>query len=119
MSRKQTVENLLNGLTSKEMDEYIKDNNLINKDMMEKYELLKRHCKPDHFSILTDKASSTLQKGINDYYKIGQAQIISMLLNCFYDGNFNITDVKTFFKKMMDGDKLLKEYTYEIMKGLK
>lgn len=53
---------------------------------------------------------------IENIYKLAQAQIMALLLNQFYDENYKVSDVKSFFKASMDNDKELKNYVYEIMK---
>ena len=65
---------------------------------------------------ISKKYSDNHIEYIENIYKLGQAQIMALLLNQFYDENYKVSDIKSFFKAWMDNDKELKNYVYEIMK---
>lgn len=65
---------------------------------------------------ISKKYSDNHTEYVGSIYKLGQAQIMALLLNEFYDENYEVSYIKSFFKIYMDGDKELKNYVYEIMK---
>lgn len=118
-NRQQQVESFLNGLTKKEIDDYIGKNKL-NVNTISKLKRVRDDLPGTHLLKLTNQCSSEFykeqEKYLNSLYKIGQAQLVALLLNEFYDADFKVSDVKSFFKIWIDGDKELKDYVYEIMK---
>ena len=119
-NRQQQVNSFLSGLTQKEVDIFI-DENKINVEYIKKLNkirnssLSKTHSQKI-FDTITQKFGKEHEEFTESIYKIGQAQIVALLLNQFYDENYKVSDVKSFFKAWMDNDKDLKGYVYEIMK---
>lgn len=119
-NRQQQVNSFLSGLTQKEVDIFI-DENKINVEYIKKLNkirnssLSKTHSQKI-FDTITQKFGKEHKEFAESIYKIGQAQIVALLLNQFYDENYKVSDVKSFFKAWMDNDKDLKGYVYEIMK---
>lgn len=68
------------------------------------------------FDDMNKKYSDSHIEYVENIYKLGQAQIIALLLNNFYNEDYQISNIKDFFKAWMDNDKELKSYVYEIMK---
>ena len=118
-NRQQQVDSFLKGITQQELEGYISRNNL-NIAHLKNLNKVKRVAPKTHFIGVTDIIFQNFSKEhqiiTDSIYKLGQAQIIALLLNQFYDENYKITDVKSFFKALIDKDKDLKEYVYEIMK---
>ena len=118
-NRQQQVDSFLKGVTQQELEGYISRNNL-NIAHLKNLNKVKRVAPKTHFTGVTDIIFQNFSKEhqiiTDSIYKLGQAQIIALLLNQFYDENYKITDVKSFFKALIDKDKDLKEYVYEIMK---
>lgn len=118
-NRQQQVDSFLKGVTQQELESYINENKL-NLAYIKNLNRIKQVAPKTHFGGITDVVLRNFNKEcrtvIDSVNKLGQAQIIAVLLNQFYDEDYKVSDVKSFFKALMDEDKELKEYVYEIMK---
>jgi len=118
-NRKQKIYSILDSLTRTELEKYISDKKLINtksKELLELFNRVKVNREYNHSQIILNKLSKNLQETLDGYYKMGEAHIIAFVLECFYDKKYKIKDLKEYLKTMIDGDKKLKEYVYDIMK---
>lgn len=114
-NRNKQVESFLNSLTEKELDIYIKEN-IKNKSFTDKLYKLRDNLPESHFNRLSSDIGKNINDIINNYYNLGQAIIISFVLECFYDSKYNINDIQYYLKSYIKNNKTLKEYVYEIMK---
>lgn len=114
-NRKQQINSLLNSLTEREIDEYVKDKK-ININKLKLLERIKFNKPIDHRHKISNDIGSSFNKDIEKMYKLGTAYIIAFVLVCFYDDKYKILDLKQYLKAMIDGDKKLKEYVYDCMK---
>lgn len=115
-NRKQKVKSFLNSITSKELEDYIKENNIPNKNIQEMIDRIKHHRPEKHLDIITSKINDGLGKDINSIYKSGQAWVIAFVFRMFYNDKYKVSDLQEYMKAMMESDEELKEYVYEIMK---
>ena len=119
-NRKQKINSLLDSLTQKEINDYIKERNIDKLSKINKFkESLNKisDTKQDtHFHTIGDEIGKELNEGMNKYYKMGQAWMIAFVLECFYDNKYKIKDLQWYLKEIMKQDDTLKEYVYEIMK---
>ena len=119
-NRQQKVNSFINSLTQKEVDEFISANK-VNKNFLDSLNKIKNNrLSQTHSDRIVKEIHTAFAQGFDEYssslYRLGQAQIIALLLNQFYDEEYKVSDVKSFFKALMDNAKELKEYVYEIMK---
>jgi len=120
-NRKQKVYSMLDSITRTELDTYISDNNLMktkSKELLELLDRVKVNREYNHSQIISNKLGKNLQETIDGYYKMGEAYIIAFVLECFYDKKYKIKDLQQYLKAIIDGDKELKEYVYDIMKDM-
>jgi len=118
-NRKQKVYSMLDSITKTELENYISDKKLMktkSKEMLELFNRVKVNREQNNLQIISSNLSKNLQETINGYYKMGEAYIIAFVLECFYDKKYKIKDLKEYLKTMIDHDKKLKEYVYDIMK---
>jgi hypothetical protein len=115
-NRKQKINSFLNSITSKELDDYVKDNNFREKEIQKKFERVKSIKPNTHQEIIFNKINDETGNYINSIYRSGQAWVIAFVLQCFYNDKYKISDLQQYLKAMIDGDNELKEYVYEIMK---
>lgn len=115
-NRKQKVYSLLDSLSQTELEKYISEREFINADIKRMMNKIRNNREPNHGNILASKIGADIDKSLNSYYKLGQAWIIAFVLECFYDKKYKIADLKEYLKIMIDGDKELKEYVYDLMK---
>ena len=118
-NRKQKIYSILDSLTRTELEKYISDKKLINtksKELLELFNRVKVNREQNNLQIISSNLSKNLQETIDGYYKMGEAYIIAFVLECFYDKKYKIKDLKEYLKTMIDHDKKLKEYVYDIMK---
>lgn len=118
-NRKQKITSMLDSLTKKELDDYLSTKNYINlqaKEFLERFDKIKSNREDNHHNTISNKISDNFQKGFGQIYKIGQAYVIAFVIECFYDKKYKIKDLKEYLKAMIETDKELKEYVYEIMK---
>jgi hypothetical protein len=115
-NRKQQVFAMLDSLTKKEIYDYIKERNIIVKGMKEDFHRIAKVKQPSHFETILSNISGNMYETTNEYYRLGEAYIIAFILVCFYDDKYKIKDMKDYMKGLIDGDKKLKEYVYDIMK---
>ena len=118
-NRKQKIYSVLNSLTRTELENYISDKKLMktkSKELLELFNRVKVNREQNNLQIISSNLSKNLQETIDGYYKMGEAYIIAFVLECFYDKKYKIKDLKEYLKTMIDGDKKLKEYVYDIMK---
>jgi len=118
-NRKQKIYSVLDSLTRTELENYISDNKLMNtksKEMLELFNRVKVNREYNHSQIILSNLNKNLQETLDGYYKMGEAYIIAFVLECFYDKKYKIKDLKEYLKTMIDHDKKLKEYVYDIMK---
>ena len=118
-NRKQKVYSMLDSITKTELENYISDKKLMktkSKEMLELFNRVKVNREQNNLQIISSNLSKNLQETINGYYKMGEAYIIAFVLECFYDKKYKIKDLKEYLKTMIDSDKKLKEYVYDIMK---
>jgi len=118
-NRKQKVYSMLDSITKTELENYISDNKLMktkSKEMLKLFNRVKVNREQNNLQIISSNLSKNLQETINGYYKMGEAYIIAFVLECFYDKKYKIKDLKEYLKTMIDSDKKLKEYVYDIMK---
>jgi hypothetical protein len=116
-NRKQKIYSLLDSLSQKELEDYMKDRKL-NKKAREMLELINRYKegKPNHFVKISNSIAGNLNDIICKYHKLGQAYTIAFVLEYFYNQKYKLADLKTCMKETMDRDKDLKEYVYDCMK---
>lgn len=119
-NRQQQVNSFINSLTQKEVDKFISENR-INKSLLISLEKIKNSGLPQtHSDRIVKEINTAFTQDFDEYnnsiYRLGQAQIIALLLNQFYDEEYKISDVKSFFKALMDNEKELKGFVYDIMK---
>ena len=120
-NRKQKVYSMLDSITRTELENYILDNKYINTKTKELLELLDRVKANKEYSQsdkILNKLNNNFQQSLNNYYKFGMANIIAFVLECFYDKKYKIKDLQQYLKAIIDGDKELKEYVYDIMKDM-
>jgi len=118
-NRKQKIYSVLDSITKTELENYISDKKLMktkSKEMLELFNRVKVNREQNNLQIISSNLSKNLQETIDGYYKMGEAYIIAFVLECFYDKKYKIKDLKEYLKTMIDGDKKLKEYVYDIMK---
>jgi hypothetical protein len=115
-NRKQKVYSLLDSLSQNELEKYMSERDFINADIKRKFAKIKNSREPNHYDILTSKIGVDIDKNFKSFYKIGQAWIIAFVLECFYDKKYKIADLKEYLKALIDDDKELKEYVYDLMK---
>ena len=73
--------------------------------------------KPEtHFIKISNNINEKFYKVLNQYRQLGSAYIIAFVLECFYDDKYKIKDIQSYMKALMDDDKQLKEYVYDLMK---
>lgn len=60
--------------------------------------------------------NTVMSKNIEQLYLLGQASIISSLLHCINNLNFEDKDIKKYLNSFIDGNKELKDMTYDCMK---
>jgi len=118
--RQQQVNSFLNKLTQNEIDKYIYDNK-INHDYLESLMKIKnRKASRTHSDRIAKKIFDSFANQFNRYsfsmYKFGQAQIMAFLLRQSYNKDYKADDIRQHLRILMDNDKELKEYVYEIMK---
>lgn len=114
-NRKQQVESFLDTVTEKEMEDYIKDRK-VNLEWIRKFKKIQETRHESHLQRLADEINKKSHDINNSFYKLGNAWIIAFILNFFYDDDYKITDIKQHLKVLMDDDKQLKDYVYDIMK---
>lgn len=114
-NRKQKIHSVLDSLTQKELEEYIKERklNIKKEELLKKIKLKKEF---NHFEKISNLITVNLNNILSKYYKLGQARIIAFILVCFYDNKYKIKDIKSYMKQLIDDDKELKEYVYDCMK---
>ena len=118
-NRKQKVYSMLDSITKTELENYISDKKLMktkSKEMLELFNRVKVNREQNNLQIISSNLSKNLQETLDGYYKMGEAYIIAFVLECFYDKKYKIKDLKEYLKTMIDHDKKLKEYVYDIMK---
>ena len=118
-NRKQKIYSVLDSITKTELENYISDKKLMktkSKEMLELFNRVKVNREQNNLQIISSNLSKNLQETIDGYYKMGEAYIIAFVLECFYDKKYKIKDLKEYLKTMIDHDKKLKEYVYDIMK---
>jgi hypothetical protein len=115
-NHKQKVYSVLDRLTKNELDNYIKDRS-ISVEKNEIFELLSKVKKPETYvQGWCQKISDGFQNSLSSYYKLGQASIISFVLECFYDDKYKIKDLQDYLRCMFKDDIELKEMVYDFMK---
>jgi predicted DNA-binding ArsR family transcriptional regulator len=115
-NRKQQIYSFLNSITSKELENYIKDNKIHNKNVQELMDKIKSSKSKTHQDKIFNDINEGFGKHLSSYYKSGQAWVIAFVLECFYNDKYKISDLQEYLKAMMNSDKEVKEYVYEIMK---
>lgn len=115
-NRKQKVYSLLDSLSQNELEKYMSEREFINAGVKKMIEKIKINREPNHYNILASKIGVDIDKNFNSFYKLGQAWIIAFVLECFYDKKYKIADLKEYLKAIIDNDKELKEYVYDLMK---
>lgn len=115
-NRKQKIESILDSLTQKELDTYIKDRN-ISLENNKMFQRLKSIKKPEsHFIRIAENIHNDVQKGLDSYFKLGEAWIIAFIFVCFYDDKYKIKDLKTYLHALFKNDSELKDMVYDCMK---
>ena len=114
-NRKQKIYSLLDSLSQKELEDYIKDRKMNNK-IKEMLDTINKYKESNHFVKLSNSITGNLNDIIIKYHKLGQAYTIAFVLECFYDQKYKLTDLRTYLKAQIDDDKELKEYVYDCMK---
>jgi len=64
----------------------------------------------------SEKINKNICDLIEQYYRLGEANIISFILNCFYEDKYKSKDIKEYIKAIIDSDNELKEMVYDCMK---
>ena len=114
-NRKQQINSFLNSLTTKELDTYLKENK-INKNHVEELEILTKYRQYKHTESHFQKLYNKTYNSINNLYFLGEANIIATILYYSLQESFDIKDFVKMFNKLLENNKELKEYVYEIMK---
>ena len=115
-NRKQKVYSILDSLTQKELEQYIKDRN-INLNHNELFQKINKIKKPNsHYERINNKINEDFSNVLNSYYQLGMAWVIALVLECFYDDKYKIKDLKTYLYELMKNNKELKEMVYDCMK---
>ena len=114
-NRKRQVQSLLDGLTLKEIEDYLEDNK-INKDKLNSLELLKKYKEYKGDTSHRQKLANQVFNNIEDIYLLGQANIISAILYYGLHKDFNVKDFVKVYDEMLKEDSKLKEFVYESMK---
>jgi len=120
-NRKQKVYSVLDSITRTELENYISDNKLMktkSKELLELLDRVRANSNHNQSSKIINKLNKNIQESINGYYKMGEAYIIAFILECFYDKKYKIKDLQQYLKAIIEDDKELKEYVYEIMKDM-
>lgn len=117
-NRKQKVNSLLDSLTRKELEVYLENKDYIDPKIKEMLNKIKYHREENHFNTISKKISNDFTKMSSSFYKMGQAWIIAFVFECFYDQKYKIKDLKEYLKTIIDHDKELKEYVYDLMKDI-
>ena len=121
-NEKQKIYEMLDSLTQIELESYISDRNLLKTEIQEfknKYKMLNRikiSRENNHHDTITVNLYNNLQDLINKYYKLGMAKVIAPILYDYSDEKYKIADLQKYIKDILETDKELKEYIYEIMK---
>lgn len=116
-NRKQQINSLLSSLTSKELEEYLKENN-INKDKLHQLETMKIYYEHKNRNTHMQKLLSEMNNSGN-MYLLGEANIIAYIIYYGLHKEFKVKDFVQGFDNMLKSDNKLKEYVYEIMKDFK
>jgi len=120
-NRKQKVYSVLDSITRTELENYISDNKLMktkSKELLELLDRVRANSNHNQSSKIINKLNKNIQESINGYYKMGEVYIIAFILECFYDKKYKIKDLQQYLKAIIEDDKELKEYVYEIMKDM-
>ena len=115
-NRKQKVYSVLDSLSQNELEKYMSEREFINTDIKRMMEKIQTNRETNHYNTLASKISKDIDNNFRSFYKFGQAWIIAFVLECFYDKKYKIADLKEYLKAIIDGDKELKEYVYDLMK---
>lgn len=65
---------------------------------------------------IANNIGSEFNKTMEQLYNLGQASVISSILHCINDKNFQIKDIKEYLKLYLDKNKELKNMVYNCMK---
>lgn len=65
---------------------------------------------------IANNIGSEFNKTMEQLYNLGQASVISSILHCINDKNFQIKDIKKYLKLYLDKNKELKNMVYNCMK---
>jgi len=116
-NRKQQVNSFLNSITEKELEDYIKENKLINRGYKKLLSIVRDSKPKSHYmKLLEENGNNNMNIAISNYINLGRAWVIAFVLECFYDDRYKLSDLQTYLKAMFKDDKVLKEYVYECMK---
>ena len=115
-NRKQKVYSILDSLSRTELEKYISEREFIDTDIKKMMEKIQTNRESNHYNSLALRIGMDIDKNFKSFYKFGQAWVIAFVLECFYDKKYKIADLKEYLKAMIDGDKELKEYVYDLMK---
>ena len=114
-NRKQEVFTMLDSLTSKEIEDYIADRK-IDVNLKKLLEKIKEDRPETHFATISNNINKKFVDIVNQYYQLGLAYVIALVLECFYDDKYKTKDIQSYLKAMMNSDNQLKEYVYDLMK---
>lgn len=115
-NRKQKVYSVLDSLSQSELEKYMSERKYININVKKLLEKLKINKEPTHFDTIVSKINKGFDNTLKSYYKLGEAWVIAFVLECFYNKKYKISDLQDYLKAMIDDDKELKEYVYDLMK---
>ena len=118
-NRKQKVYSLLDSLTEKELENYLKDRkiNLATNELLRRFKKYKSdNIESNHYGRMCKSVNGDLENIISKYNKLGMAWVIAFIFACFYDEKYKIKDIKDCLKDLIDDNQELKEYVYDIMK---
>lgn len=115
-NHKQKVYSVLDSLTQKELEQYMKDRNInLKRDSI--VDKLSRFRKTDtHREKISQDISTKFSNNLQSYYSFAQANIITFILEYLYDDTYKIKDLKEYLHEIMKSNKELKEMVYDIMK---
>jgi len=115
-NRKQKITSVLDSLTRKEIEDYLKGKKYIDSQILKCLDKIKVNREESHLNTILRNINMDSSKIFESYFKLGAARIVAFVLECFYDKKYKIADLKEYFKAIIDNDKELKEYVYDLMK---
>lgn len=118
-NRKQKIYSLLDSMTANELDDYIKNRVGINKTTIDTLTHIQKYKEYKNETTHLQRLVNKSYEGIQNLFVIGEANIIAMVLYYSLHDEFNVKNFCDVFRDMLKKDKVLREFTYDIMKDFK